>query len=489
MVGIQMRGYSSIGDYVDNADWKNDEAIWMKNLRQGLPTCGVYNAVGKKERKKQAGEPKASRLIWFLPAIGRICEQRIFGGLSKILKELPFSVCGMPLFDYGERLKELSEGRGYYVCDDIAAWDTRISVGDLRMECQFLKMLADDPGLKNDIELMYRLYAHKVVMLPREIGGTEETALVRIRGQRGSGENVTYSMNTITNFCFLMAKYLKSKEVPLNQVRENVIQYLNGDSAVAMMVSGDDSVVILNKEESKAFSKAFWFNNETGKIRKDVAENLPSVVEEDIENVSFCSNFYVSTKFGGSVRMMPIRSVEEVLSKASLMLGYARDFTTSEAWARAQGFMMVCCYPHVAEIRLLGLALLSATRANIVLEGLLKPGRVQKEPWLGKATLEEAFRHCYGVSSRYPINVGLDDVQVLHLSRYNIQGGCARHRWKTTLRMYAQAIRRWIHQRYQDRTICEFEDCLSNEVDWNRWEAGVTEVPSIGLLESSFARA
>ncbi|VDM29295.1 unnamed protein product [Toxocara canis] len=87
--------------------------------------------------------------------------------------------------------------------------------------------------------------------MPRERDGTEETALVRIRSQRGSGENVTYGMNTITNFRFLFAKYLKSEGVAENAIKAHVWSYLQGEEPVGLMVSGGDSIVMLDEQRAK----------------------------------------------------------------------------------------------------------------------------------------------------------------------------------------------------------------------------------------------
>ncbi|VDM29296.1 unnamed protein product [Toxocara canis] len=187
------------------------------------------------------------------------------------------------------------------------------------------------------------------------------------------------------------------------------------------------------------------------KSEKKIGPKTPSLIEKDINSVSFCSNMYAEVDFCAQKRMMPMRSSEEVLSKVSLMLGYAIDASTAEAWARAQGFVLACSHTHMSELRLIAVGLLDATTVQ--------------EPWLGSQTPFDAFKHCYEGSSHYPMKADFSKVQVLSLTRFNIKKGPERHKWKVGFRRVCGAMKRWIDHNYYGREPCMHEILLDNEIN------------------------
>lgn len=412
-MGVQEQklGYKNLGEYFDSGSWKEREEMFKESLKKGRPKLGVFNTMVKKEKKRSvSGKKTAGRLVWFLPATARLFEGRVFSNLNQLVKRLPFTVSGVPLYDYGEMLaRKIREG--YLLCtDDIGGWDTRVGAGMMSLECDFLKQLTDDDDHKTWIERLYRLYAYPVLAVDREVGGESEKVLCQSQGQRASGVNITYSMNTITNIVICLVRMAKSIGVPEDALPEWIEARLEsgGDEEFDGLISGDDSVIMGKEENMEKFgSDGICFLNEIGFIRKDIDKETPSPLYVDLESVSFCSHSFVKIKyrgrFGTADRWMPVRGEDEIFAKASMMGSEPKDKTTEEAWARAQGINMLVNYHHLPDVKMAALAILSATDPNIMLEGLQLPGRWMPEPWMINEDVMAILQKClFGSSTNFP---------------------------------------------------------------------------------------
>ncbi|PIO73655.1 hypothetical protein TELCIR_04381 [Teladorsagia circumcincta] len=142
-MGLQERMLAtSMGDYLDSGLWRERKKEVIEDLLQGYTDLGFFNSMGKKEKKKVSGY-KGLRLIWYLPATMRLIEHENLGFLMEILKEFPFSVSGYPLYDYGPLMDIAFQG-----CECFLADDTRITVGDLRIEHWMLQEITQDERQK-----------------------------------------------------------------------------------------------------------------------------------------------------------------------------------------------------------------------------------------------------------------------------------------------------------------------------------------------------
>ncbi|KAK6042405.1 flavivirus RNA-directed RNA polymerase [Cooperia oncophora] len=453
-MGLQERMLAtSMGDYLDSGLWRKRKKEVAEDLLQGYTDLGFFNSMGKKEKKKISGF-KGSRLIWYLPATMRLVELENLGFLMEILKEFPFSVSGFPLYDYGPLMELAFQGCECFLADDVASWDTRISVGDLRIEHWMLQEITQDERQKKLITALYRIYANKRVMIDRERDFDEPgdkpcvRSLFSVRGQRGSGENVTYAMNTITNAILTYYKVAKTLGVPDEEwedwtKRTLLKQRSRLDTGLAQdwmaLISGDDSVIGVKQYMAQGLSKiSAEIHAAVGKPRKDMATSISSRIYPNLDSVPFCSHYYINVEFAGVKRRMPVRSCGEILAKARIMLDFPPSLETEEAWARATGFQLLITYPHLLEIRLVALALLSSTRPTLRLEGLRKNPTFDVQPWLlGNDAVEVVNQCLFGVATNFPSNVRIRnffDVEIIRPREYQGPGlGRLRKEWKMLL--------------------------------------------------------
>lgn len=386
-MGYQMAnlGYPNLGSYVDQGPWRSDVQSYADALRAGRPKWSVFNSVAKKEKKKNySREKKGSRLIQYLPAPARLFEMKILGGLHHVLERLPWTVAGVPLYDYGDRIAEKLKKCPDVVSEDVAGWDTTISKGLQRLECMFLMSISKTDQLAHDIEAMYSVYANPHVVVQRDWYGETHDVLMRGRGQVSSGRQPTYACNTITNFCVTMYTALRALGVTENHWGRAIRKICDGEGNLDMMISGDDKLVFFARpENSKDYAeKAYHITNEMGMLRKDVPVDAPSVILNNIEDIWFCSHTYEEVTYkNGKTKNMPVRDVGEIVAKALYSTGSFADTGTAEAWARIQGFNLLVNYHHIPEIRYLALAILSGTRVGLNLLGVSIGWNMSRE-WL-----------------------------------------------------------------------------------------------------------
>lgn len=394
--------------------WTERMNTIMESFENGRPKLAIFETTGKKEKKQDFSrlKDKGSRLIWFLPATLRLFEQMIFGGLENILENIPFTVCGRPLYDYGEMLAQIFTTNTEAVADDIAGWDTRISKGIQVLECDLLKKLAKTSEHRKYITWLYRIYANACVAIDRHIPGEPEpeTALYYLRGQVASGRRPTYAMNTLTNLILTLVSAGKARGLTdieiLAWMKRKLRQGQSEDFSA--LVSGDDKVVIMQREKLRKFAtEAYKFMNEIGLIRKDMALNEPSRIITRLEDVEFCSNNYVEVKYhldtGMFKRWMPIRGVHEIFGKAKITLSRAKDDMTEKAWSKTQGLNLLMNYHHIPEVRALALSILSSVDSRVSLEGLAKGWTYQARPWIRDGDALEIINNClFGESTTIP---------------------------------------------------------------------------------------
>lgn len=58
-------------------------------------------------------------------------------------------VCGIPVIEYGDLIAEHIRGKAA-IADDIAGWDTKVSMGLLRLQCELMQSPMDDQERKRD---------------------------------------------------------------------------------------------------------------------------------------------------------------------------------------------------------------------------------------------------------------------------------------------------------------------------------------------------
>jgi len=400
--------------------WQSRVKKIRKSFEANRPILSVFNTVAKTEKKMDVTrhKDKASRLIWFLPATMRIFEAEVFGCLEELLTKIPYTVSGTPLYDYGDQLAEIffKKKNRKAICNDIAGWDTRISKGLQRLECWFLNSLTKDECLKQDITHLYRLYSNATVMIARDSNDGDETAIYQLRGQVASGRRPTYAMNTITNIIVSMCAAAKSQDIPLEKLRVWMLTCLNKGHTdkFSGKISGDDSTLIFGEHQAKLYSKkAHHFLNEIGLVRKDISYDEPSRIIPVFEDIDFCSHQYVPITYGnGKTKYMPTRPFAEIVGKSMIMLNKPKDQPTQEAWARVQGLNILVNYHHIPEAKALALAILSATRDNISLEGLTIGYKIGPRPWITQGDALQIIKNClFGDSTTITSNKSPDSLR------------------------------------------------------------------------------
>lgn len=476
--------YANMGTYLDKGSWQSDVGNFIRGLLTDRPIDAVFNSVGKKEKKiyKGKGSAHGSRLIWFLNAPGRLAELQILGDINRVVKRLPFSVSGLPGYEYGTIIDAKTLPNSHFVAEDIAGWDTRVSVGTLRLEAWFLQSLADSPQHAQEIHQLYRLYSHKRVCISRRDKPdpynpeTNMKSIYALQGQRGSGEVITYAMNTITNGAFSLAKYTYALGMAVGEVHDFVIDLLKKQASrlderltlgcsdvnpeMDMVVSGDDIVVFSDIARATAFSDAFTFNNDTGMIRKDINSECPSTVYSEIEDVEFCSHTYVLTQFalndGQTVtRRMPYRDPAEIIGKMRWMLSTPRDMCVTQAYCRATAFQNLSMYPHIRDVVFLCRAILSCTRSDVSLQGMAESVRYTDTPWLTASDAVDVLNKCLlqGLRFAAPLDqkgwtstgfTGIRADSVRTSSFLSPVQRRRRARWKRSLATQAAAMRAYI---------------------------------------------
>ncbi|AAC58753.1 NS5 protein, partial [Bukalasa bat virus] len=316
------------------------------------------------------GVSKGSRTIWYMWLGSRFLEFESFGFLNEehwASRELcGGGVEGIPLFYLGYHLEKMAQKSGVLYADDTAGWDTRITMSDLEDERLLVESMEGEH--KKLAEAIFdQAYKVKVALCPRPgpHGGTVMDVISRT-DQRGSGQVVTYALNTLTNIKVQLIRMAEAEGVLGKDLSDNGmsdwLEKVGEDRLERLLVSGDDCVV--NAIDERFSTSLVWLNS-MEKVRKDVGLYDPSTPHRNWEKVEFCSNHFhrLFMKDGRSI-VVPCRNQNELIGRASVNQGGSGGVQSSACLAKAYSQMWLLMYFHRRDLRLLGLAIMSAVPAR-----------------------------------------------------------------------------------------------------------------------------
>nr|UYL94277.1 MAG: hypothetical protein [Inari jingmenvirus]UYL94278.1 MAG: hypothetical protein [Inari jingmenvirus] len=405
-------GYKTVGDFLRDPTWISQVSKVRKTLMEDKPTHGIFNTIGKREKKKSTGL-MGSRMVAFLPIPMRMLELRVFGCLQTLVKPHMnrLAVGGLSILDLGTRLHQI--WKGYATSSDIAGFDTRVSLRDLTEECSFLRRL----GMGVLGEKMYRLYAFPHILIPYVgVGDYVRSELLAGRGQRMSGTHPTYNMNTMQRIAKALVHLSTAQKISEREVRKWTHQVMRGEGdgkKFGMAVSGDDEIFTGEEKITNAYAKHARVLDELGYPRKDIALESPSTVVYKLEDVDFCSHHYEPITYYDEkqdrkiVKWMPTRDVSEILGKACIMTaGIIQQSDGGRAgelaWAGAQAINLLVCYHHIRTIRMIAWILRAVV--PVELELTAAGGHFRPTPWIGNGDLLEIINRVhFGESAAYPV--------------------------------------------------------------------------------------
>nr|QTA74161.1 polyprotein [Kama virus] len=390
----KVRSNAAIGAWLDEQNkWKNakeaveDPQFWKMvdderelHLKGKCATC-VYNMMGKREKKAgEFGRAKGSRAIWYMWLGSRFLEFEALGFLNEdhwASREMSGGgVEGLGLHYLGWLLRGLSEiPGGKLYADDTAGWDTRITNSDLEDEEELLNHLEGEHRALAEA-VMKLAYHAKVVKVarPASDGGTVMDIITR-RDQRGSGQVVTYALNTITNIKVQLIRMMEGEgvigAVDMNEPRimrvERWLTEHGEERLKRLLVSGDDCVV---RPVDDRFGSALNFLNDMSKTRKDVGEWTPSAGYERWEEVPFCSHhFHELVMKDGRELIVPCREQDELVGRARVSPGCGWTVRETAGLSKAYAQMWLLGYFHRRDLRLMGLGICSAVPVDWVPTG------------------------------------------------------------------------------------------------------------------------
>nr|DAZ87938.1 TPA_asm: hypothetical protein [Fluviflavili virus] len=358
----------------------------------------VVETMPKREKKKaKDGKTSSSRLISFFPLKFRVLEQVVLGRFvdEAVRRDVvPESVGHVIPTSYFQKMfdelqvSNIDEPK--CIADDIAGWDTRIARRMLEEESKFLEELTDDPVHKKAIHNLYRLYADHIITIKRNINGKTTMRFLNQRKGRLSGVVTTYSMNTFTNIALTRAHIADALKVSMTEV-EAMIE--NKD--IIMLISGDDKVVLANKNIIKVLANSIDFWAETGFYRKDVEGNAPSQIY-DMEQVPFCSHTPVVIEVCRRRKVVADRPLDEIIGKARLSVGAFSDQSGLAELAHAKAIVNTLSqYLFRRDIRLLVSELHKVLPANLMPEAKTSKPKVLAKTWLEEMDILEAWKKIY----------------------------------------------------------------------------------------------
>nr|BCD89698.1 polyprotein [Tabanus rufidens flavivirus] len=389
-----LRSDASVGGWSDEIPWEtvteavNDPVFWdmvekerKLHLRGDCKLC-IYNTMGKKEKKPSfLGMAKGSRTIWFLWLGGRFLEYEALGFLNQdhwVSREnFPCGVGGLGVNYLGYVLKDISTRSKLFIADDVAGWDTRLTRDDLEDEKHFCEKLAASQYHRDLISSVFdMLYMHIVALFPRDhIKYKSETIMdVTSRGdQRGSGQVVTYALNTVTNAKVQLGRLMDDEGIfsPFfnhecktcgidgicldmqKAIEKNIHMWLEKYALEAMKkmaVAGDDVFVGTN---STTLATTITYLNNTGKVRKNIGLHEPSVVSTNWETVEFCSHHYHEIYMtDGRSLIVPCRDQNEVVGRSRIQKGTIPNMAESACLAKAYSQQWALYFFHRRDLRL-----------------------------------------------------------------------------------------------------------------------------------------
>lgn len=402
--GFQDGAYKNVGHFLERPDWRRVVRQHEKALMESKPIGGVFNTMAKREKKKMKAGVTGSRMVAYLPIPMRLLELKAFGCLLNLTKPHwnRFGVGGYGLHDLGMRLNEIwrKQRNPAATSSDIAGFDTRVGIVIQTMENMFIQRL----GAKGLAQQFYRLYAYPWIMIPIP-GEHIRSELLAGRGQRMSGSQVTYAMNTITRIALVILQASVAKD-RLSDI-ENFTREMMEGKHFGGTVSGDDEATIGNVEDVRKLTECGWILHDIGFPRKDMTRGDIGTLCRTMEEVDFCSHHYVRVTYYDEYsertteRWAPTRGVTEIMAKATIRLGTG-DEVSDEAWLSAQGNQLLVNYHHMRTPRAAGLAFKAIVNPYLLLcdkGGFLKP-----TPWMRQGQIMDVINSVlFGDGTHYPV--------------------------------------------------------------------------------------
>ncbi|AAV34156.1 polyprotein [Kedougou virus] len=368
----EQQGWSSAAEAVEDPKfWRLVDEERELHKQGRCRTC-VYNMMGKREKKtSEFGKAKGSRAIWYMWLGARFLEFEALGFLNEdhwfSRENSHAGVEGMGLQKLGYVLEEISKRHGGLMyADDTAGWDTRVTEADLDDEALIIESMDREHAQLASV-LTEMAYKNKVVCVLRPGKGETLMDVISRRDQRGSGQVVTYALNTFTNEKVQLIRCMEAEGV----LEESDAEHLMDESKVnkwleshgverlrSMAISGDDCVV---KPLDERFSNSLRFLNSMGKIRKDIQEWEASKGWADWEKVPFCSHHFhkLQLKDGRHI-VAPCRHQDELIGRARVAPGRGWVLKEAACLAKSYAQMWSLMYFHRRDLRLAGNAICSA---------------------------------------------------------------------------------------------------------------------------------
>lgn len=396
--------YAKMGDFFADPTWQKQLNDFESNLVNGRPTHGIFNTIGKREKKYSPGGPKGSRMVAYLPIVARVSELRVFRVLNEVTHQCmsKFGVGGLGLHDLGERMAEDWMESG--ASSDIAGFDTRVGLTWLCMEHEFLRRL----GAPKIVTYWYRLYAYPMILVVA-LSKFTRSWLLSGRGQRMSGSGTTYPMNTVTRIVLQLLQICRTETVDLDHyqgVYEKTREILRGNTWKGG-ISGDDQYVTSTEKNIREYVKHGNLMHDLGFPRKNMHRDSNDNICDVIEEMEFCSHWYEKVSYYDSYndrvehRYMPTRTLAEILAKATIWLGANARELDEEAWASGQGNNLLINYHHIRMARYIGIAIKSVVRPNITLGD--KGGWFMRKNWMRDGEIMDIINDVlFGESTQYP---------------------------------------------------------------------------------------
>ncbi len=400
---LNVKSSAAIGAWSKDINWQSvnealdDPAFWAmvdderrEHLAGRCRMC-VYNTMGKKEKKPAvAGLAKGSRTIWYLWLGSRFLEYEALGFLNEdhwVSREVfPAGVGGVGVNYFGYYLQDIASRGTYLVADDVAGWDTRITESDLEDEEEFVLAHIEDPYHRRLVSSVFKFaYRNIVALFPRDHPSYRSCTVMDIvsrTDQRGSGQIVTYALNTITNGKVQLGRTLEAAgllEADPRIILEWLMEY--GEEALNnMVIAGDDVVVATSNQR---FHTSLQYINRTGKIRKDIALETPSRCETNWERVEFCSHHFhpLSLKDGRQI-VVPCRDQDEVVGRSRIQKGGQVSMAESACLAKAYAQMWALYFFHRRDLRLAYATICSAVPTHWIPTGRVSWSIHQKHEWM-----------------------------------------------------------------------------------------------------------
>lgn len=198
---------------------------------------------------------------------------------------------------------------------------------------------------------------------------------VCVRGnQRGSGQVVTYALNTITNAKIQLGRSIEAMG-KLDEFLQDTTDFtverwldVNGVGLLEnMLIAGDDCVVETN---NAGMAKALNYLNANGKTQKDTGKWTPSTLHQDWERVEFCSHHFHELKMqNGNVLVVPCRDESEVVGRSRIQKGVPLSLRESAKMAKSYAQMWQLLLFHRRDLRLGAMAICSSVPSNWVPTG------------------------------------------------------------------------------------------------------------------------